>query len=159
MDLKKLSMSTQSKISYKTLMYLMKEDNFKELEKNDKEKTLKIKRTLDNNFKINLILISSVYCLTNYFITRRIKANFLNRILDFSFLSGIAYLGSLYNYRKNIQNNNKDIKYLKSKYSLLIKNTISLLNKKENKDFYVLNIHTRYTELNFLFLLLVRLFV
>lgn len=161
MDWKKTSVSTQSKITNQTLKYLLKEDNFKELEKNDKDKISQIKRNLNNNFKINLLLISTIYGIANYFVIRKIKTNFLNRFLDFSVLSSIAYLGSVYSYRKNLQNNSKDLNYLRKKYSLVIKNSISALNNKENKEFNQLDIHTKYnySQLNFLFLLLVRLFI
>jgi hypothetical protein len=161
MDLKKLSISTQSKIYNQTLFYLMQEGNFKELEKKDKEKIFDIKRNLDNNFKLNLLLISSVYFLTNYLLIRKIKTNFLNKVLDFSLVSAIAYLGSYYTYRKNIEKNAKEINNLKTKYALMIKNTISLRNNNKNKEFNLLSIHTRYNyyQLNFFFLILLRLFV
>ncbi len=161
MDLKNTSISTQSKISNKTLMYLMREDNLRELEIKDRDKILNIKRSLDYIFYFNLVLISSVYCLTNYFLIRKIKTNFLNRVVDFSFVSGISYLGSFYAYKINLQNNSKDMKYLKTKYSLMIKNTISLSNNRENNQFNILNLHTKYhySQLNFLFLLMLRLLI
>jgi len=161
MDCKKTSISTQSKISNQTLKYLLKEDNYKELEKNDKTKVTELKRNLDNNFKLNLLLISAVYGIANYYLIKKIKTNFLKKLFDFSVISGIAYLGSVYSYRKNIQNNSKDLNYLKKKYSLIIKNSISRFNNKENKEFNQLDIHTKYSysHLNFLVLLLLRLFI
>jgi len=139
----------------------MKEENFKELEKKDKDKILDIKRNLDNNFKLNLLLISSVYFLTNYLLIRKIKTNSLNKVLDFSLVTAIAYLGSYYAYKKNIDKNAKEINNLKTKFALMIKNTISLHNNNENKEFNLLSIHTRYNyyQLNFLFLIFLRLFV
>lgn len=160
MDLKKSSISTQSKITNQTLKYLMKEDNFKELEKTDKDKILAIKRNLDDNFKLNLLLITASYGFTNYFLIRKIKFRTLKRLLDLSVIIGTAYLGSIYCCGNNIQKNSKDLNNLRKKYSLLIKNTISTYNEKENKEFNQLDIHTKYSYsyLNFLFLLLVRLF-
>lgn len=160
MDLKRASYSTQSRISNQTLFYLMKEDNFKELEKKDKNKILEIKRNLDNNFKLNLVLISSFYCLASYFFVKKIKPNLINRVIDFSIISGIAVIGSFYTSRRNIQLNTKEINNLKTKYSLMIKNTINITNHKENRDFNMMSIHLKYSysQINFLFLLMVRLF-
>ena len=126
MDLKKISINTQSKIYNHTISYLLKEENFNELEKNDKNKIFSIKRKLNTNLQINLFLISSAYVLINITLIKKIKPIFFNRIFDFGCISGVSYLGAYYAYKKNINDNLKEINFLKTKYSLIIKNTISL---------------------------------
>lgn len=161
MDMKKISINTQSRLSNQSLFYLLKEENFEQIEKNDKNKILLIKKKLNENLNVNLFLISSAYVFVNILFIRKIKNNFFNRISELSCISGISYLGAYYTYKKNIFSLSKEIKEMKTKYSLLIKNSLLLKSCNENKNFNWIDFHYKYdySQLNFLFLILIRLFV
>jgi len=159
--MKKISINTQSRLSNQSLFYLLKEENLEQIEKKDKNKIFFIKKKLNENFQVNLFLISSAYVVINIILLRKIKNNFFNRIFDFSCISGISYLGAFYTYKKNIHSFSKEIKEMKYKYSLLIKNSLMMKSCNDNKNFSWIDFHYKYdySQLNFLFLILIRLFV
>lgn len=159
--LKDLSYNTQSKLLNKTIFYLTENENLIKLEENDRNKIISIEKNLNYNFFINLIGISSIYTFLNFFCLKKIKLNFLRKLSDLSFISLFSFLAANNGYKINIINNEKKIKDLRFRHSLIIKNTIFFLNTKKDFSFNRFDIHTKYDYffLNYLFLVFLRLFL
>jgi hypothetical protein len=162
MDLKKISINTQFKLKNQALFFLFREDNLNQLEDNDKTRLLKIKKKFNTNFQLNVILVGSTYILLNFLIIKKIKSNFLNKFCDFSCICGVSYIIAHFLYQKNYKENKNEINFLNRKYSILIKNSIALnSNNLKDKNFKPIKIHSKYDYniINFLFVLILRLFV
>ncbi len=168
MENKNLCLFTKHKFSNRIIFTLLEKENKNKIEEKDLEDLLFIKNRMDKIFQFNLFASSSIYILIKLFLLKKLnKRPFINNILDLIIIGGVSFSGGYYLQKYNYNHNKKKVEYLKNKYSILIKNSlinsdsinINNNNKQKRDTFDINDIHNKYNyyEINFTFLVLLRL--
>lgn len=154
-----ISCFTNSKLLSRTIQSLAYQDNFNKLNEDEKKNLINIKKIINRNFILNLVIVSSAYSLLKITLLRNVKK--FNRLNELIIITFFSYYGGFLTSYKNVVNSRITLDPLEAKYTYLIKNSILLDDQKKiKKRFEFFDIHKNfdYFQLNFFFLLLFRIF-
>ena len=161
MESKNLNLFSQEKFFKRILSTLLDKENQKEIDTEDLQELEKINNKIGKLFQINLISLGGFYLLSNLFLLKKLKKRpFLKHSFDIFLIFSLSFTSSFYlqNFTKSLYQ--KNLKFLQMKYSILLKNSIcNSSNKKEKYSFNEIKKKLNFFEINFSFLLLIRLMI